>query len=71
LERLEVTTGITVLEKRLQIAGVLLMLGLMIEAICLFWARPIAFIVMVVVGGLFCGIGVVVYLYSLLSARQD
>ena len=65
------TTGITVLEKRLQIAGVLLMLGLMIEAVCLLWARPVAFIVMVVVGGLFCGSGAVVYLYSLVSPRQE
>jgi hypothetical protein len=59
------------IEKRLQIAGVLLMLGLMIEAVCLLWARPIAFIVMVCVGGLFCGIGAVAYLYSLVSPRQD
>jgi hypothetical protein len=66
-----VTIDITGLEKRLQIAGVLLMLGLMIEAVCLLWARPVAFIVTVCVGGLFCGIGAVVYLYSLVSPRQD
>ena len=32
------------LEKRLQIAGTLLIIGLLIEAICLLWARPISFV---------------------------
>jgi hypothetical protein len=59
--------GITGLEKRLQIAGVLLMLGLMIEAVCLLWARPVAFIVMVCVGGLFWG---VVSLYTFIPLCQ-
>jgi len=59
------------LEKRLRIAGIFLIVGLVIEATCLLWARPIAFVVMVVVGGSFCAIGVVVFLYSIVSARQD
>jgi hypothetical protein len=63
--------GVTGIEKRLRIAGSFLIIGLVIEATCLLWARPIAFVVMVVVGGLFCVIGVAVYLYSLVSARQN
>ena len=51
--------------KRLQIAGCLLIIGLLIEAICLFWAKPITFVVFVVVGGLFLFFGVTVFLLAL------
>jgi len=57
--------GFNPIEKRLRIAGGLLMIGLLIEAVCLLWARPIAFVVFVVVGGLFLFAGLVVYLLSL------
>ena len=48
----------------------LLIVGLLVEAVCLLWARPIAFILLVVAGGLLCAIGIGVYLYSLVSADQ-
>jgi hypothetical protein len=54
-------------EKRLRFAGVCLVMGLLVEAICLHWATPIAFIVFVVVGGLLMFLGLVVYLNSQLS----
>jgi hypothetical protein len=54
-------------EKRLQIAGTLLVIGLLIEAICLLWARPISFVIFVVVGGVFLFAGVVAFLLSLVS----
>lgn len=53
------------LGKRLQIAGCLLIIGLLIEAICLFWAKPITFVVFVVIGGLFLLAGVTLYLLTL------
>jgi hypothetical protein len=59
------------LEKRLQIAGKLLILGLLIEALCLQWKAPIAFIIFVAIGGSLLGIGVLVYLLSLVSASAD
>jgi hypothetical protein len=62
-----VTSETTGLEKRLRSAGILLILGLFVEAICLLWARPLAFIVLVCGGGSLCAAGVVVYLYSLVS----
>jgi hypothetical protein len=65
-----VKTAMAGIEKRLRLAGVLLILGLLVEAICLLWARPIAFIILVVVGGLLCCCGIVVYLYSLVSASE-
>lgn len=61
----------TRLERRLRISGILLMAGLLIEAICLLWARPIAFIVMVCAGGFLCALGIVVYLFSLVPRGQD
>jgi hypothetical protein len=54
-------------EKRLRFAGICLALGLLIEALCLIWATPIAFIVFVAMGGLLIFIGLVVYLHSQVS----
>ena len=53
------------LERRLQLAGVLIILGLLVEAISLPGIRPVAFLVFVGVGGLLLGAGVLLYLYSL------
>jgi len=61
-------TSTNPLERRLQIAGMLLIVGLLIEALCLLWKAPIAFIIFVAIGGLLLGVGVVVYLLSLVSA---
>ena len=55
------------LEKRLQIAGIFLMAGLLVEAICLFWAVPIAFVIFAMVGGFLMFIGLAIFLYSLVS----
>lgn len=53
------------LERRLQLAGILIILGLLVEAVSLPGIRPIAFLVFVGVGGLLLGAGVLLYLYSL------
>jgi hypothetical protein len=70
MEGRPVTAAIIGLEKRLRLAGMLLIIGLLVEAICLLWTRPLAFILLVVVGGLLCAAGVVVYLYSLVSTGE-
>jgi hypothetical protein len=54
-------------EKRLRFAGICLAVGLLIEALCLMWATPIAFIVFVAMGGLLIAVGLAVYLYSVVS----
>ena len=59
------------LQKRLRFAGMLLISGLLVEAICLLWARPLAFILLVAAGGLLCVGGIIVYLYSLVSAGEE
>jgi len=62
--------GANVLERRLQIAGLLVILGLLVEASCLFWARPLAFVLFVFIGVTFVGAGLLVYLYSVVSVRH-
>jgi hypothetical protein len=58
------------LERRLQFSGVLLILGLLVEGLCLFWTRPLAFVLFLSVGGLLLGLGIVLYLFSLVSKNQ-
>jgi hypothetical protein len=55
------------LEKRRQVAGVFIVLGLVIEALCVIWSTPIAFVIFVAIGGLLMFVGIVLYLYSLVS----
>ena len=55
--------------KRVRIAGVLILLGLVIESLSLMWNHPLSFITFLAVGGLLLGAGIVVYLFMLLSAR--
>lgn len=52
---------------RLRIAGVLILLGLLIEGFTLTWNNPIAFLVFLGIGGLLIVIGIVFYLLSLVS----
>ena len=52
---------------RLRIAGVLIFLGLLIEALTLTWNNPVAFLVFLGLGGLLIGLGIVFYLLSLTS----
>lgn len=59
------------LEQRLRLSGLLLILALSTEAICLFWARPISFVVQIGVGGMLLILGVVVYLLSLVSDKHS
>jgi hypothetical protein len=58
------------LERRLQLSGILLILGLLVEAVCLLWTRPIAFVVFLGVGGLLLVLGILLYLFSLVSGNQ-
>jgi hypothetical protein len=57
--------------RRLRISGALVMIGLLVEALCLVWSRPIAFVVLVCMGGAFIGIGVLLFLYSLVTAKAE
>ena len=58
------------MERRLQFSGMLLILGLLVEALCLLWTRPLAFVLFLGVGGLLLGLGMLVFLFSLVSRNQ-
>ena len=55
-------------ERKLQLSGILLILGLIAESLCLLRQGPIPFIVFLSVGGVLMGCGILVYLYSLVSS---
>lgn len=55
------------IDGRLRAAGSLVIAGLLVEALCLLWAKPIAFVVLVCIGGGLTGLGVLFFLYSLVS----
>jgi len=59
------------MERRLQVSGILLLLGIVVEMLCIVWTRPIAFIVFVAVGGLFLALGVLAYLMALVSRHHS
>jgi RsiW-degrading membrane proteinase PrsW (M82 family) len=56
------------MDRWLRASAVLVILGLLVEALCLVWSRPIAFVVLVCIGGTLIGLGVLLFLYSLVSA---
>jgi hypothetical protein len=58
------------MERRLRISGIMVILGLLVEALCLVWSKPIAFVVLVCIGGALIGVGVLFFLYSLLSVSS-
>jgi len=58
------------MSRRLRISGILVMAGLVVEALCLMWSRPIAFVVLACVGGTLIGLGVLFFLYSLVSVAH-
>ena len=55
------------MERRLKLSGVLIILGLIIEAFSLVWVHALAFLMFAFLGGLLMGVGILVYLYSLVS----
>ncbi len=59
------------IDRRLRISGVLVIAGLLVEALCLVWSRPIAFVMLVCIGGALIGIGVLFFLYSLVGAKVE
>jgi hypothetical protein len=48
-----------------------LILGLVVESLCLLGHGPIAFILFVGLGGILFAVGIFLYLYSLVSAKVE
>jgi predicted membrane channel-forming protein YqfA (hemolysin III family) len=60
----------TQMERRLRISGILLALGLLVEALSLMRVHPLAFLGFMFVGGAFLIAGIVVYLFSVVSVSS-
>jgi hypothetical protein len=58
-------------DRRLQISGMILIVGLIVEGLCLLSGSPIGFILFVGIGGLLIAMGMLYYLYSLASTASS
>jgi hypothetical protein len=56
---------------KLRTSGVLLIFGLVIEALSLCWNTALSFMSFVVIGGLFFASGILLFLYSLVSGGRE
>lgn len=56
--------------RNLRISGILLILGLVVEALSLGWNTALSFMSFVVVGGLLFASGILLFLYSLVSTKK-
>ena len=56
--------------RALRVSGILLILGIIVEAISLWWEKPLAFLLFVGVGGLLTLAGILAYLYSLVPSDE-
>ena len=60
----------TRIERRIRIAGVLLIGGLLVELVTLHWSHPTAFLFFLFLGGALMALGIIIYLFSLVSAEN-
>jgi hypothetical protein len=56
---------------KLRISGILLILGLVTEALSLCWNNALSFMSFVVVGGLLFTSGILLFLYTLVSSKPS
>lgn len=59
------------ISRRLRIAGLLIFLGLVVEALSLIWNHPLSFVAFLGIGGLLLFLGIAVYLTALVSPRPS
>jgi hypothetical protein len=55
------------IERRIRLAGILLIAGLLVELVTLRWSHPTAFLFFLLLGGALMALGIGVYLLSLVS----
>jgi len=59
------------LSRRFKTAGILIILGLVVESVSLLWNHPLSFVAFLGIGGLLLAAGTVLYLWSLASQVSD
>jgi hypothetical protein len=55
------------LQRRLKLSSILISAGLVVEVVTLFWSHPLTFIAFLLLGGTLVTMGVLLYLYALVS----
>jgi predicted membrane channel-forming protein YqfA (hemolysin III family) len=63
-------TGATGIERHLRVSGILIALGLLVEAFSLIRIHPLAFLAFMFIGGALFLAGTVVYLLSIVAASS-
>jgi hypothetical protein len=63
-------TQLTKIERRIRLAGILLIAGLLVELVTLRWSHPTAFLFFLLLGGALMALGICVYLLSLVSTEN-
>jgi len=58
------------IERRIRLAGILLIAGLLVELVTLRWSHPTAFLFFLLLGGALMALGICVYLLSLVSTEN-
>lgn len=58
------------LEKRITFAGWLVAAGLAVQSVTHFWIHPLSFMSFLVIGAPLVGLGILYFLYSLVSSRD-
>ncbi len=61
---------LTSVQKRIRIAGVFIIAGLLVELITLHWSHPTAFLFFLLFGGTLMVVGSIIYLLSLLAKEN-
>jgi hypothetical protein len=64
-------SSLTNVQKRIRIAGILIIAGLLVELITLRWSHPTAFLFFLLFGGALMAVGIIIYLLSLLSQENQ
>jgi hypothetical protein len=59
------------MQQRLRRAGIFVLLGLLVEVVALRWTHPLAFLVFAFIGIPLVSLGIMIYLYSLVSLRTS
>lgn len=64
------TPKATAVERRLRIAGILILVGLSVELLTLRWSHPTAFLFFLLLGGTLMVLGILLYLLTLVAASE-
>jgi hypothetical protein len=60
----------TKMQRRVRISSALVLLGMLVELISLLWSHPTAFVLFVIPGTLLMALGILFYLYSLVTVSE-